>query len=276
MSTFGDIATGYDRLAGAANYGLVYTCNCGWLDLGHLNPTNNDPLIGAANLWTQIQSEGPDARTHWGYFYPPNFRQYDYPDTVLRDMRRDGTARFADGSTGYRVTYRQQMGPGLGTTGAFLVRRGLSEIEQKSVALSIFLIVSFRFETFQRGLEWGGIANTLSELIRGKAYDSGFSQEDLVSNLIGFYVGVGEISKRDAISACHPVSEDTAVAIWNREGPVGQNKNTTAIPQLPADTSADTSNMCVDECTGQTRSLPSVFRSIRPQDPGRNYIPLRE
>ena len=54
MSTFGDIKTGYERLKGAKNYGLIYTCNCGWLDLGHLNPDSNNSIIGAANLWSQV------------------------------------------------------------------------------------------------------------------------------------------------------------------------------------------------------------------------------
>lgn len=280
MSSFRDIETGYKRLSGKANYGLVYTCNCGWLDLGHLSPENDNMLIGAQNLWRQLNGGGLDAKISWGYHYPPYFRRYNYPDRVLKQMRTDGKARFPNGETGFKVTSRQQMplplGMGnVGETQSFLVRRNLSELELKSVALSIFILVSLGFETFQRSLEAGGIANFFSEIIRGKPYDSGFSREDLVSNLIGFYVGVGEISKTDAIAACHPVSEQTAVEVWNREGAVGQRKNESFVPDYAADTYTVDDVSCKDECIGQPRQLPDVFKRIRPQQPGRNYLPLR-
>jgi len=41
-------------------YGMVYTCQCGWVDVGHANPFNKNPNIGAANLWNTINKEtGP-------------------------------------------------------------------------------------------------------------------------------------------------------------------------------------------------------------------------
>ncbi len=275
MSNFGDIRTGYSRLDDRANYGLVYTCNCGWLDLGHLSPTSTNPLLGAANLWRQMNGEGPDAKIHWGYHYPPYFRHYDYPESVLTKMREDKLARFGDGKTGFRVTYRQKMKSFLGETETFLVRRNMSEKDKKSVAFSIFLLVSFRFESFQETLEGGGVANFFSELFRNKSYDSGFSTEDLVSNIIGFYVAIGALTKKEAIKACHPVSEETAKKIWGRDGPVGRRKNRTILPYLSVDTSMLTDGMCVDECVGQTRTFPDIFQAISPQRAGRNYIPLR-
>jgi hypothetical protein len=34
--------------------GLMYTCNCGWLDLGHLSSPQEPRIeIGATNLWKQ-------------------------------------------------------------------------------------------------------------------------------------------------------------------------------------------------------------------------------
>jgi hypothetical protein len=34
--------------------GLIYTCNCGWLDLGHLSSPQEPRIeIGATNLWKQ-------------------------------------------------------------------------------------------------------------------------------------------------------------------------------------------------------------------------------
>jgi hypothetical protein len=61
---------------------------------------------------------------------------------------------------------------------SFAVRRGLSRAEQESVALGIFLDVSHRFEQMQAGGLWA------------IATDSGYSAEDLVSNLVGFYRAV--------------------------------------------------------------------------------------
>ncbi|WP_150526510.1 hypothetical protein [Roseibium sediminis] len=281
MSSFKDIKTGYKRLNNNdISYGLIYTCNCGWLDLGHLSPENDNKIIGAQNLWSQLKGGGPDAQVAWGYHYPPDFRQYSYSDRVLKDMRRDGKARFADGATGYRVTLRQEMilpkrVGRLGETQSYLIRRNLPETELKSVALSIFIQVSLGFERLQQSLEFGGIANFFTEMFLNKPYDSGFSREDLVSNLIGFYIGVGEITKADAIAACHPVSEESATKVWEREGAVGQRKNTSFVPDYASDTYVVDDVSCKDECLGQPRQLPSVFKQIRPQQPGRNYLPLR-
>ena len=58
MSKKSDIVDGRVTANLMAKYGLVYTCNCGWVDLGHLTPTNPRKEIGAANLWKQIVDEG--------------------------------------------------------------------------------------------------------------------------------------------------------------------------------------------------------------------------
>ncbi len=66
MSKFGDIKTAYNAFGangswGNVTSGLIYTCNAGWLDLGHLNPGSSRPMIGASNLWASIKNEGPAA-----------------------------------------------------------------------------------------------------------------------------------------------------------------------------------------------------------------------
>ncbi|MDQ2697089.1 MAG: hypothetical protein M3Z21_17265 [Pseudomonadota bacterium] len=53
--------------------------------------------------------------------------------------------------------------------------------------------------------------------------NSGYSAEDLVSNLIGFYRAV--YPWRDYIGICKPVFIDQSLAIWDGYGAVGDNKN---------------------------------------------------
>jgi len=36
---------------------LAYSCECGWLDLGHMDPTSHRPNEGAQSLWDQITKE---------------------------------------------------------------------------------------------------------------------------------------------------------------------------------------------------------------------------
>ena len=56
MSKREDILDGTEILNLMKKYGLIYTCNCGWIDLGHLNPENKRKEIGATNLWKQINA----------------------------------------------------------------------------------------------------------------------------------------------------------------------------------------------------------------------------
>ena len=55
------------------------------------------------------------------------------------------------------------------------------------------------FETFQESASMG---EWLTK--------SGFSQDDLVSNLIGFYIGIGKLDRMKILKTCHPVSDETA------------------------------------------------------------------
>src|SRR5687768_11340967 len=61
MSFREDILDGTKASNLDAKKGLIYTCNAGWIDLGHLNPENKRIEIGAANLWKQITAEGKAA-----------------------------------------------------------------------------------------------------------------------------------------------------------------------------------------------------------------------
>ncbi|WP_282177399.1 hypothetical protein [Vibrio nereis] len=125
------------------------------------------------------------------------------------------------------------------------------------VALSIFMEVSVKFESFQ--------------MLLSAVTDSGYSQEDLVSNLVGFYIGIGLIQKEEAIRLCHPVSKETALEIWDREGAVGENKNREWTPRYATNTGRYTKTQCIDECILSEVGFPSEFSSIKPARKGHLY-----
>jgi len=134
-------------------FGIIYTCNCGSLDRGHSYTGSSRPPVGTDNLWNNILGER-------------------------------GTATLLGNRPAYVVAYRQdavkkafgmKMYPGL--TKHYVVRRGLTFTEKAQVALAIFQEVSLGFE----GMQDSWLARKLT------GTDSGFSEEDLVSDLIAFY-----------------------------------------------------------------------------------------
>lgn len=121
----------------------------------------------------------------------------------------------------FRVTYRQMMRKGsfgVGIRKRYDVKIGLTHNQKQSVALAIYMDVSHGFEGLQ--------ANWLFR----KVTNSGYSAEDLVSNLIGFYRAV--FPGRAFIPLCEPVSKSVALGIWDKYGEVGANKNYTTVPYI--------------------------------------------
>jgi hypothetical protein len=246
--------------------GLVYTCSCGWIDLGHLNPTNIRMEIGAANLWTQLKNEGKPAIDQRCGPAPAGSNSMRVISHRLRKPDHcddDPRFTFPDGNKGFFVRLRQDHAryPGKpGREGRYAVKYGLTPEQKKQVGLSIFMAVSHRFENLQRFFNF--------------ITDSGYSQEDLVSNLIGYYIGVGEITKLKALKLCHPVSAETAYKIWDTEGTVGKNKNTQWKPLYAKSTYRENANQCIDECGVIKREMPRVFRRIKPAIEGRWFKEL--
>ena len=117
---------------------LVYTCECGWVDLGHANPTN------ARSLWYKLLGDSGLASAD-GLGYKVHFAE---------------SAKFLR----FNFTYSK----------SYWIRKKLSKATKESIALSIFKEVSVGFENLQT-------------YAPGLISDSGFSAEDLVSDLIGFY-----------------------------------------------------------------------------------------
>lgn len=275
MSGFEDIKRAYDMYQntgswGSVNRGLVYTCNGGWIDFGHLNPSSLRPNIGAENLWKQVNDEGPVLTRSECQNYDLNIG-YAQLRMALAGCKGRPEFRFKGGKTGYKVTYRQDHGNGSlkqrlypSVERSYAVKHELTIHQKRSVALAIFQDVSMKFEGKQRF--YGGF-DFLT--------DSGFSQEDLVSNLIGFYIGLGLITQNKAMEKLRPVSRDTSERLWKKNGSVGSHENHTFEPQI-IDTiyMNETKQLCEDECSSQSKKLPVFFTSIIPATAGVDFLRL--
>lgn len=275
MSRREDIGDGSE--ARGRSYGLVYTCNLGWLDLGHMNPREVRPNAGASALWRQIQSGGPDASAPWCAWPYGRASCGPGPGNAARgiDMpvaaRRDTTIRFPDGGTGFKIVSTQQMGKRLGLGMAvrssyqreYVVRHRLGELQKRSVALAVFMEVSLGFERMQGKFPFGFVSG-----------GSSFSLEDLVSNLVGFYIAIGTVTKAHVLDAARPVSKAAALAIWDRDGSVGSRKSREFTPQLTPDSGYDDGHACRDDCIGQPRLFPAFLASITPAAKGRLFMDL--
>jgi hypothetical protein len=120
-----------------------------------------------------------------------------------------------------KILYSQRMsgfGISAGTKQVFELQDSMSLSQMKSVALAIFLEISNKFEAMQSNWFYRLVTN------------SGYSVEDIVSDIVGFYRAV-EPGRR-YIELCEPVSFDEAVKIWDTFGPIGNNKNYTGGPFL--------------------------------------------
>ena len=122
----------------------------------------------------------------------------------------------------YDVTYSQSMvgGRNLVRMGKFIkwrIRRGRSFSEIKSIALTMMMTLARKFEAFQ-----AAFPNNL-------VTDSGFSGEDLVSDLLGFYRAMMCTNYFPRLRA---VSKEEALKRWDFYGKIGNWKNETFSPLL--------------------------------------------
>ena len=121
----------------------------------------------------------------------------------------------------FRITYKQLMGRPyfkVGIAKKYDIKKGLSTTDKKSIALSIFMDVSHAFESLQSGWPFQKFTN------------SGYSAEDLVSNLIGFYRALEPSGQH--LQLCEPVDKTTALEIWDKYGAVGTMKNYSTVPYI--------------------------------------------
>lgn len=122
----------------------------------------------------------------------------------------------------YEVTYSQSMADRrrfirLGKFIKWRIRKGRTYPERQSIVLSIMMTLAKRFESFQ-----GAFPNNI-------VTDSGFSGEDLVSDLLGFYRIMSCINPFPML---RPVSKEEALKRWDYYGKIGSWKNETFQPLL--------------------------------------------
>lgn len=209
-------------VAETAEKGIVYTKRCGWIDLGHAIPS------GAKKLWESIRGEKGES-TYWD-------------QNSVKKKTCDG----------FVITYGQYMekyGVSVGVWKMYKIKKNLTFQQKKSVALSIFIQVSLGFEFFQSS--WPYVNFT----------DSGFSGEDMVSDLISFYRAV-EPGKR-FIEMSEPVSKKVAQDIWDRCGEIGKHKNKTIQPLLFPFNGKGT--------MPSRGSLPYFLNTVKPVKPGKYH-----
>lgn len=248
--------------------GLTYTCNCGWLDLGHMDPTSSQPFVGANDLWRQLKDA--TTATHCAYTLTPRgpvalpgwkidlYRPVD--DDVacyqpgLFQMALMGISKPFFGP-GFVVNFTQQVEKvHVGYHGRYLVRPGLPDDVKKRIALTIMLEVSYGLEDLQHSA--------------GLFTDSGYAADDLTANVIGLLIAMGEVTLEEALASCHEVSKSTALYLWdNRERGLHRDYDR---PILHADTSRpsgtnhDGTTLMIDECAGQPRKPPDFLTRIEP------------
>lgn len=144
------------------------------------------------------------------------------PASAAELWRNISAAQLACHPNGYsKITYSQRMrkfGASAESKQIYEIQDSMSLPQRKSVALAIFLDISNKFETMQSSWFYSLFTN------------SGYSAEDIVSDIVGFYRAV-EPGRR-YIELCEPVPLMDALKIWDTFGPVGSNKNYTGGPFL--------------------------------------------
>ncbi|TXL71484.1 hypothetical protein FHP25_30110 [Vineibacter terrae] len=245
---------------------LRYSCNCGWIDLGHANPRRGGPHIGAQSLWDEICREAqpayrarkdPNPIERVGKDLWQDFRRHlPPPHRNLLPDPGPGTwkdpYRLPNGQEGFLVTYRQEMSLHIGRQRTYVVSRGLTIDQKKSVALAIFIEVTFLFEGLQAAFPKLGIPMY-----------SGFSAEDLVSNLLGFYVAVDGVNPHDLPRMCGQLGKEESYSMWDRRFygyPWELIQNKRFIPKLMPNPGKP--------CDGQSCRFPLRFSSIVPARKG--------
>ena len=149
----------------------------------------------------------------------------------------------------YRVLYKQDMFAfkrKLGT-GKFVnweIKKGLSINEMRSIALAMMMACANKFENYQssRFFSW--------------YTDSGYSGEDLTSDLLGFYRAILPSNYQDQLKL---VSKENALRRWDYYGPIGSYQNKGFLPLL----FPDPKDQCV---TGQPikGKLPAFMTWVHP------------
>jgi hypothetical protein len=142
--------------------------------------------------------------------------------TDITALLNDFRAGEGASAKSYQVTYSQKMhiNKKMLGTGKFVkweIKKGLTVEEIHSITLAMMLTTASLFEAYQS--QWFFNWHT----------DSGYSGEDLPSDLLGFYRA---ILPSDYQSRLKLISKQEALKRWDYYGPIGNYKNRGFLPLL--------------------------------------------
>ncbi|MGG4610754.1 hypothetical protein [Providencia sp. Me31A] len=200
---------------------LIYSDEIGWIDENHAQGTD------AINLKAQMEGENVSRDL---------FNQF--PSLMTTPLFK----------THFVVEYKQKManfGYTAAKTAKWLVKRGLNSEDKKSIALAIMLDMTMHFETLQSNWFYGGILMN----------DSGFSGEDIISNLLGFYKIYEPRNYKPLLKIA---SKDKAIRIWEHYGSIGNFKNRELRPWIFPDP------LVYPNSKPYKKDLPYFLKTIKP------------
>ncbi|MDX5626954.1 MULTISPECIES: hypothetical protein [unclassified Brenneria] len=168
--------------------------------------------------------------------------------TDIRTLLRKIEAGESSGQDRYDVSYSQSMTDPFRTMkiGKFItwrIKRGRPYHERKSIALGMMISLARKFEGLQASFPVSLVT------------DSGFSGEDLVSDLLGFYRAV---SIQNPFEMLRPISKDEALKRWDYYGKIGFWKNRGLTPLLFPDPER------FPNARPRKGVLPNFMQTVRP------------
>ncbi|EQA1583324.1 hypothetical protein V5K30_RS21385 [Enterobacter hormaechei] len=168
--------------------------------------------------------------------------------TDIRKLLRNIDIGESSGSEYYEVVYSQSMIDPTRTMkmGKFIswrIKRGRTYSERKSIALAMMMSLARKFEGLQ------------SSFPLSLTTGSGFSGEDLVSDLLGFH---RVVSIQNPFDLLRPVSKADALKRWDYYGKIGSWKNETFIPILFPDPDK------YPNARPRKGELPNFMKTVRP------------
>ncbi|MEE4482134.1 hypothetical protein V2T44_04020 [Serratia ficaria] len=122
----------------------------------------------------------------------------------------------------YKIIYSQSMykfghSLGIGVHARWSIKKGRNQASRHSIALAMMMRTALRFENLQATIPFSWTT------------DSGFSPEDLVSDLLGFYRVVRPMNYFPQLRL---ISKKEALKRWDHYGPIGNYKNKLFRPML--------------------------------------------
>ncbi|QYE32975.1 hypothetical protein KZX46_02150 (plasmid) [Polymorphobacter sp. PAMC 29334] len=216
-------------------------------------------LMPTASGWRRLSYTSRGGFVDWGHAQPGAVRK-------LKRLMDGETSDWLSlkklqvtlsGSPAFVLDFGEEMRKGFLTVGnvaQFVVRRRLDGRAKEAVALAIFQKASLGFEALQASPPFRWVS------------DKGFSGEDLVSDLIGFYGVYRGFSDERMRRIAGEVTVDESLKVWDDHLPngIGGLKNYRFAPILfPIDPHFDT-------------SWPAEFSGIRPARPGGDWIAVKD